>query len=155
MAAPIVPHIFSSMHRPFWYRAVAAVMAVWLAIVMAEPAALHACPMHGGVMHGVAGAGTRSAAGAAGASDAAAAHAAMGHDAASHERPAHGTGYQCTCLGRCTAPVGAAAPAAAVALLPTVETSATRDAGLPDFEYVPVAAAHVLPFANGPPTTVA
>ena len=41
------------------------------------------------------------------------------------------------------------------AVLADAETAAARDSGLPDFEYAPVAAAHVLPFSNGPPTTVA
>ena len=135
------------MRRSFWHRALSAFLAAWLAIVMAEPAALHTCPTHGGshaaAMHG-AGAASAMAMG-----DAMSAH----HGAGTPGRPAHR--HQCTCLGQCNAPVGVAAPAALVALLPAVETSATRDSGLPDHEYVPVAAAHVLPFANGPPTSVA
>jgi hypothetical protein len=135
------------MRRPLWNRAVAAVMAVWLAIVMAEPAALHSCPMHGGLAVGASAAGQEHAV------------SAVPHpgstDAAMHRgapAPGHGGGHQCTCLGRCAAAVGVAAPAPRVVLTSVVETAATRDSGLPDFEYVPVAAAHVLPFANGPPT---
>jgi len=135
------------MRRSLWHRALAAVMAAWLAIVMAEPALLHACPTHGG---------------AAGEAHAAVAQhgAAMGmtHGKApatgdAPAQPAHG--HQCTCLGQCHAPVGVAAPAALVSLASGLEVAAARDSGLPDFEYAPVAAAHVLPFANGPPTTVA
>jgi hypothetical protein len=39
---------------------------------------------------------------------------------------------------------------AAIALADAV-TVATRDAGLPDYAYVPVAARHVLPLAHAPP----
>ena len=133
------------MRRSFWHRALSAFLAAWLAIVMAEPAALHTCPTHGG-SHAAAMPGAASAMAM---GEAMSAH----HRAGTPERPARG--HQCTCLGQCNAPVGVAAPAALVALLPAVETSATRDFGLPDYEYVPVAAAHVLPFANGPPTSVA
>jgi hypothetical protein len=35
--------------------------------------------------------------------------------------------------------------------LAEVVTGAATDAGLPDYAYVPVAAEHVLPLANGPP----
>ena len=111
------------MRRSLWHRALAAVMAAWLAIVMAEPALLHACPTHGVAP-------------------------ATGDAPAQH-------GHQCTCLGQCHAPVGVAAPAALVSLASGLEVVAARDSGLPDFEYAPVAAAHVLPFANGPPATVA
>jgi hypothetical protein len=130
------------MRRSFWHRALAALMAGWLAIVMAEPAVLHACPMHGGA-HAAAQGGEGSAM---------AMHGVAGH---SSDAPPPARGHQCTCLGQCCAPVGVAAPAALVALGPALERAAARDAGLPDFEYVPVAAAHVLPFPNGPPSSVA
>ena len=136
------------MRRSLWYRALAALMAAWLAIVMAEPAVLHACPMHGGA-HAAASAAVQGGAGSA---------MTMAHDAASHasDAPAHPAhGHQCTCLGQCCTPVGVAAPATVVALVTAPDSAAARDAGLPDFEYVPVAAAHVLPFPNGPPTLVA
>ncbi|MFL5575508.1 MAG: hypothetical protein ACJ79S_06020 [Gemmatimonadaceae bacterium] len=144
------------MRRPLWSRAVAALVAIWFAIMMAEPAALHSCPMHGGLAVTAAAAGGHHHGGSVPAALAAPSeHAAQPQ----HGAPApvdHGAGgHQCTCLGQCAMGVGAAAPAAVVALAPVVETHATRDAGLPDFEYVPVAAAHVLPFANGPPTVVA
>lgn len=140
------------MRRPLWSRALAALLAVWFAIVMAEPAALHSCPMHGGPAVAAASGGHHAAP----APEAAASiHAAARHGMAHHGAPVpadRGAGHQCTCLGRCAAGVGAAAPAARVVLAQAVETAAARDSGLPDHEYVPVAAAHVLPFANGPPT---
>ena len=132
------------MRRSLWHRALAACMAAWLAIVMAEPALLHACPMHGGA-HAAMQGGRASAM--------PMAHGAAAHSSDAPAQPAHG--HQCTCLGQCCAPVGVAAPAAVVALRPALERAATADSGLPDFEYVPVAAAHVLPFPNGPPTLVA
>ena len=133
------------MRRSLWHRALAAFMAAWLAIVMAEPAVLHACPTHGGA-HAASMQGGR-------ANGMTMAHGAAAQTSEAPAHPAHG--HQCTCLGQCCAPVGVAAPASAVALVTALETDATRDTGLPAFEYVPVAAAHVLPFANGPPTTVA
>ena len=130
------------MPRSLWHRVLSAFVAVWLALVLGEPAVLHACPMHGGAP----AAGVLAAAGV---PDAAAGH----HE---HGAPAAPSGgHQCTCLGHCSAPVGVAAPAAAVALVPSADAASTRDRGLPDYEYVPVVAAHVLPFANGPPTTTA
>jgi hypothetical protein len=39
-------------------------------------------------------------------------------------------------------------------MLAHVATAARSDSGLPDYNYVPVAAAHVLPFQNGPPATL-
>ena len=57
---------------------------------------------------------------------------------------------QCTCLSHCCS----APPVALVGItmaIAGVVTVATRDAGLPDYAYVPVAAQHVLPLANGPP----
>jgi len=76
-------------------------------------------------------------------------HSAHADTAAEREQPS-GDRSCCTCPGEC-----AAASPAAFATTPTtlaVVTAATIDSGLPDYEYVPVAAAHVLPFANGPPT---
>jgi hypothetical protein len=82
-------------------------------------------------------------------------HANHGSASASHHSapssestPARAT--QCTCLGQCcgTAPV---AFISAQIQLADIVTVATRDAGLPDYAYVPVAAQHVLPFAHAPP----
>ena len=80
-------------------------------------------------------------------------HAAHGvathHGAATTDsQPLRGT--QCTCLGQCCSAPPVALVATTIALADVV-TSATRDAGLPDYAYVPVAAQHVLPLANGPP----
>jgi hypothetical protein len=66
----------------------------------------------------------------------------------SESTPQHGT--QCTCLGQCCGAAPVAFVSASVTLADIV-TVATRDHGLPDYAYVPVAAQHVLPFAHGPP----
>jgi hypothetical protein len=71
------------------------------------------------------------------------------HGMSNTESPQHHS-TQCTCLGQCCS----APPVALVATnvtLAAVVTAASADAGLPDYAYVPVAAQHVLPLANGPP----
>jgi hypothetical protein len=109
-------------------------MAVWLAFSLSEPAILHSCPVHdagvsGHSMHG---------------------GMASMHQPANHSRS---NGHACTCIGSCcsVAPVGLAAESISIAF---AATTTVRDTGLPDYEYLPVAAAHVLPFSNGPPATV-
>jgi hypothetical protein len=112
-------------------RSLAAVFTAWFAIAMVEPAVLHACPVHD--------AGSVPAQ-----SDG---HAHVGHDTA----PSHPTsGSHCLCLGDCTniASVGLPSPVIRVLATPVVEW---RDTGLPHHAYVPVAVAHAIPFANGPP----
>ena len=105
-------------------------VGLWFVAVAAGPELTHACPTHGS--H---------------AAQATSAHA--GHAGAT-ESSSPTKNNQCTCLGQCcsTAPVAFASAHLALVDVPTV---ATRDAGLPDYEYVPVAAEHVLPPANGPP----
>ncbi|HUQ83185.1 MAG TPA: hypothetical protein VM076_18680 [Gemmatimonadaceae bacterium] len=131
------------MRRSLAARVIALFMGFWFVAVSAGPELTHACPMHGG----------HSATGTAGA-DAHASHDApvAAQIATSH----HGSpdtdpkSNQCTCLGHCsgTAPVAMAADL--IALVETT-TAAMRDAGLPDYAYVPVAAQHVLPLAHAPP----
>jgi len=127
--------------RPWWHRTLAAVLALWLVALVAEPAAVHPCPMHDGV---------------ASASGAALAHAGMrmaasGMDDAHPGAPAHAHG--CTCLGDCAA-AGWAATAAraprlalagralvARAIVPTATNAAFRLAE----------PAHARPPSIGPP----
>ena len=105
-------------------------VGLWFVAVAAGPELTHACPTHGS--HAV---------------QASSAHALHG---ANTQSPEPTKGNQCTCLGQCcsTAPVAFASALIALTDVPTV---AARDAGLPDYRYVPVAAEHVLPPANGPP----
>ena len=130
------------MNRSVWGRLTALFVALWFVAVTAAPELTHACPMHG--------------AHAAVASPAAHAdHAALtsAQSAAAH----HGStdtdsnrSNQCTCLGRCCGAAPVAMVADAIALI-EMATAATRDRGLPDYAYVPVAAQHVLPLAHAPP----
>jgi hypothetical protein len=122
------------MRRTWGSRVFAVFMAFWLAFSLTEPALLHACPVHsGGSVAPESG------------------HAAHGANASHHQQPTDGgTTHQCTCLGSCSSasPIGLKSPTLALVDLTTV---ATRDSGLPDHVYVPVAAEHVLPYQNGPP----
>jgi hypothetical protein len=133
------------MFTSSWKRALALLAGIWLAIVMAEPAALHSCPLHG--------------------SAAAGAHAGMAHDGVAHgthgaraeQSPAHAplrdAGHQCSCLGDCG--IGGLQQA----LLPDghparwVPAAVLRGAtAIPRaLAAAPPASDHVLPFANGPP----
>ena len=114
-------------------------VGLWFVAVSAGPEVTHACPMHGG--HAVAASLSTQHSG----------HGTVAehHATSNTESPSH-HGTQCTCLGQCcgTAPVGFIANSIALA---DTQTIATRDAGLPDYAYVPVAAQHVLPLANAPP----
>jgi hypothetical protein len=132
------PHKLLLMRRSRWTRVIALFVGIWFVAAAAGPELTHACPMHGG---------HSSAAPAAEHAD----HGAVAehHLASSSESPSH-HGTQCTCLGkRCS--TGPVAVFSARTALGATETVATRDAGLPDYAYVPVAAQHVLPLANAPP----
>ena len=120
-----------------------ALFAAWFPLIMAEPAALHSCPLHGHMQSVVSAAHDHDAAGA---------HHAH-HGAASETSTPSGHGAHCTCLGQCCA-VSPVALHSARVMLGHVATTARSDSGLPDYHYVPVAAAHVLPFQNGPPATL-
>jgi hypothetical protein len=121
-------------------RALALFLGLWFVAVSAGPELSHACPTHGrhamaAPLGGVDG-GDRSGM---------ASHRDMTNPE-SHRQ--HGT--QCTCLGHCCSAPPVALLTNTIALAETA-TSAAHDAGLPDYAYVPVAAEHVLPLANGPP----
>jgi hypothetical protein len=137
------------MHlRQSWLeRSLSALFAVWLAFIVAEPAALHSCPMHGG--HGAAAISRPGALGSGSASR------ERGRPTAHHEHgaPADDDSAQryCSCLGQCSsAGPGAAVPAAPV-LLTDVVIGEVRIAISAGTLRHPVAAEHFLPFANGPP----
>ena len=133
------------MKRPWWSRALSLFVGVWFVAVTAAPDVAHACPMHGS--HSARAAQAPDHAGH-GPSTALATASHHSTTSSSESTPQRGT--QCTCLGQCcsTAPV---AFISARIQLADVITVATRDAGLPDYAYVPVAAQHVLPFAHAPP----
>ena len=131
-------HKLLPMRRSTWTRVIALFVGIWFVAAAAGPELTHACPMHGG---------HSSAASAAEHAD----HGAVAehHPASSSESPSH-HGTQCTCLGQCCS-TGPVAVLSARTALSDTDTVATRDAGLPDYAYVPVAAQHVLPLANAPP----
>jgi len=131
-------HKLLPMRRSLWTRVIALFVGIWFVAAAAGPELTHACPMHGG---------HSSAASAAEHAD----HGAVAehHPASSSESPSH-HGTQCTCLGQCCS-TGPVAVLSARTALGDTDTVATRDAGLPDYAYVPVAAQHVLPLANAPP----
>jgi len=131
-------HKLLPMRRSLWTRVIALFVGIWFVAAAAGPDLTHACPMHGG---------HSSAASAAEHAD----HGAVAehHLASSSESPSH-HGTQCTCLGQCCS-TGPVAVLSARTALGDTDTVATRDAGLPDYAYVPVAAQHVLPLAHAPP----
>ena len=143
-------------------RSFGAVLALWLAVFQAEPAALHVCAMHSG--HGIA-ATAASAAVSGGATTAAAQTAAHNHAqhlavateavAVPEHAPAapHDSGAQCTCPGGCCAATSVAMPNGANEFVIEVAVPASRPSSA--IVSVLVAAADfVLPFANGPPAQV-
>jgi hypothetical protein len=113
-------------------RSLAALFTIWFAVALVEPAVLHVCPVHDAM------ASTAPAS----------AHMHGGHDGASSSHPA--TTAHCLCLGDC-AKIGSVGLPASVTSLASTTIIHARDTGLPDYAYVPVAVAHVIPFANGPP----
>jgi len=129
-------------------RLFALLQAVWLASLIAEPAALHACEMHaaGHATH-ASGAMDRDAD--------ADEHAHHGHESAdaAPSVPDDAPPSACQCLGECCAAAAAAlveSPAvpavACIAAVPTrVDIAAQRPARAADLR---------LPFANGPPGTL-
>lgn len=130
-------------------RAFALLQAVWLAVLIAEPASLHTCAMHS------AGTGGHTAhAPIPVVADEHAHHGAHHASAASEQTDVdESAATVCQCLGECCGPTTATLPE-----LPTVPVlGATRAAAA----VVPRASSDVsrapdlkLPFANGPPTTL-
>ncbi|HEX8848861.1 MAG TPA: hypothetical protein VF761_04935 [Gemmatimonadaceae bacterium] len=129
------------MRRTPWTRLLAALMAVWLPVLLGEPGLLHHhCPMHDGTatagasvtMHG--------------------AHAGHGdHDASPESGAPHGEHHACTCIGACSASGATATLPAPIAA--SLEPIGTAHVGVPA-EYATPARPRVpfaLPFPNGPP----
>ena len=133
-------------------RALTLLLGLWFTVVVAGPEFLHACPTHDS--HGAAASADEISAdqqvhaGHRGHS-ASATSAAAQHQASSHESSAPESTAGCSCLGQCCP--SPAALAGAAPRLGELVAFATGDHGLPDYRYVPVAADHVLPFAQAPP----
>jgi hypothetical protein len=122
------------------------VLALWLAVCLAEPVQLHTCAMHGGLAIEVGSVATHSHAATMEhlATNAGAGHFHHGQNTDSQSR-------QCSCLGDCStgrAPIGFAAANVALPTVAIIQGSAT------DFAYDSpriVAPQFLLPFSNGPP----
>jgi hypothetical protein len=143
------------MRRSVASRVFAAFFAPWFALVMAEPASLHTCPEHS--VHGVIAAGALEHGQAAHAGRVERAghadHSRMQHDHVMPDDtapPAHDRSHHCTCIGGCCAAQPVSAPASSA--LSWLPADVRAEQPLPAAEGVRrSAAAHVLPFANGPP----
>jgi hypothetical protein len=127
-------------------RVIALVVGLWFVAVTAAPEVTHACPMHGS--H--AATATALAADHSDHGTSLPQVAAVSHHSASPSDSAPSRGRQCSCLGHCCSTPPVAVVSASIALADVI-TVATRDRGLPDYAYVPVAARHVLPLAHAPP----
>jgi hypothetical protein len=114
-----------------WHRAFAAVLALWLVGLIAEPVSLHLCPMHGGL---------------------AAMPGHVGHTGAGHHRAPATHGHGCTCLGDCAGawtPVVPSAAVVSVARVVAVPHVAVRAANA---AFRPSAPEHARPPSVGPPS---
>ena len=137
------------MRRSLPFRLFAALFAPWFAFAVAEPAALHECPIHS--VHAVA---AHSSAGHSMTADhSMMADGVMDHATAPEHRDVstHGTHTQCCCPdSSCAAAVVALTTSApALAWVPAqIQREAPRSAAV---AFVPTSAEHTLPFANGPP----
>jgi hypothetical protein len=140
------------LRRPF-----AALLAVWFALVMVEPAALHSCPVHAG--HAAAGHGPAAGEPAPSVGMAGGAHSAhmsgasvtesgRADDAGAPGSPHHA---DCTCPGACTASSGAIALPAAVLVRPLTITIVGVSPIPTTVAPASARAPFILPFANGPP----
>src|SRR3712207_1825677 len=96
------------MRRHSLHRAFAALLAVWFAVVTAEPAALHQCPMHDQALAPAAVANATPADHGG--------YASHVHVTAGQTKPAHdggqepSGGHACTCMGQCSATVAVTVP---------------------------------------------
>jgi hypothetical protein len=137
--------------RARWTRPLAALFALWFAVVVGDPGLLHSCPMHGGhAMAGMAasaGMQHHSATSAEHASE----HASMDH-ATQHDASHHAGNGPCTCVGSCcVAPAVAPLPGVPAMHVPATVAHAKPVARVA-FVVAPAAPDTRLPFANGPPT---
>lgn len=120
------------LKRPF-----AAFLSLWILLVLVEPEALHSCPVHDATIGSHAGHGSH----------------AMHHQHAPASSKSHHKAI-CSCSGDCSAPAAAALPANP----PRVALASFRivKRALIHVAPAPRAPAHpLLPFAIGPPSTIA
>jgi hypothetical protein len=146
---------------------IGALLAPWLALLMAEPVALHGCAMHAApspVATTAAHAATATDAGDAmagmhamshasatpTATTAARAHLASTTHSSGTDAPSH---QHCDCLSGCCTSAPTSLPTLTAAALVASVASAPTQLAHPQVAAL-VSADHVLPFANGPPANV-
>ena len=133
------------MHRSLSFRLFAALFAPWFALTVAEPSAVHDCPIHS--VHAVALHGMPD--------HAMMADGAMDHAAAPADQgvPQHGSHHLCCCPdSSCAAAVVAfTSPAGQLDWVPAEIQRVVPQ--LMAVAVVPASAEHTLPFANGPPAS--
>ena len=124
------------MKRSVWARILTMFVSLWFVGVWTTPELAGACPMHG--------------------SHKATAMAAMAGMAAGVDHPATSNqhapqrGMQCSCPDQCCSTPPVALLSVRITLA-EVLSAVTRVTGLADYDYVPVAARHLLPLAHAPP----
>lgn len=135
------------MRRSWISRSLASVLALWLAVCLAEPVQLHICVMHGGLaMEQMAAPGMH---GHPSPIQHLSTHGLAGHF--NHNPNSDNESQQCSCLGDCNsgrAPIRMATTGVSLPTVAILEGPAT------DFAYDSpriVAPQFLLPFSNGPP----
>jgi len=120
------------MKRSVWARILTMFVSLWFVGVSTTPELAGACPMHGShkapLSSGMSG----------------------GDHQATRDQHAPQRGMQCNCPDQCcnTPPVALISVRITLA---EVVSAVTRATGLADYDYVPVAARHLLPLAHAPP----
>ena len=126
-----------TMRPRLLHRIFAAACGLWLALSLAQPAALHACAMHGSQ------------------------HPAHAHDAmhagsdASHSPSGHEPATSCTCPGDCCVAAAIAVPCASPLVVHVATTTHSHVLVPVAITYRPAAIAYARPPTIGPPHSTA
>ena len=142
-----LPPYIRLVRRNWISRSLASVLALWLAICLAEPMQLHTCAMHGGLA--IAQAATVDTDGHSSPAEHGATHAEAAHS--HHDQSTDSQSRQCSCIGDCNAgssQVGFAAAGISLLTVAIIESSATEVAYASPRVVAP---RFLLPFSNGPP----
>lgn len=121
------------MKRSAWARILTMFVSLWFVGVSTTPQLAGACPMHG----------SHRAPAMTGMADGADHHA-------TGDQHAPQRGMQCSCPDQCCSTPPVALLSVRITLA-DVLSAVTRATGLADYDYVPVAARHLLPLAHAPP----
>ena len=118
-------------------RGVAVVYALWLALVLAEPAAIHACPMHDTV-HGAAHSHARHNAG-------------VVRENGAHSSHRDAEPKPCTCVGACCATVAVVVPTCSALVAARTRLLPVHALQFHASEHRPLAVEYARPPTIGPP----